>query len=218
MRTKTAAIATLVLLLLAVGCAGRQYETIRVPPRIDLKSHELIGVIQFDTETKGELGPLVTARFTELARRDQGLVRIVTFASSEEALRSVGRASWDVETFRAVGHKHGVETLVFGELTVSDVQPNFSISKTLRSGSLSAKVNATLAVELIETATGASIWNSSARATGTVGQISVFDGDRVVFDAEDPERAYSGLVDVLVAEVTRDFQARWTRREVPTAR
>lgn len=218
MKAMTAAIVALVVLLLASGCAGRQYETIRVPPRIDLKSRELIGVIQFDTATKGELGPLVTARFTELARRDQGIVRIVTLASSEEALRSVGRESWDAETFRAVGHKHGVETLVLGELTVSDVQPNLSISSTLRSGSLSAKVNATLAVEMVETATGASIWNSSARATGTVGQISVFDGDQVVFDAEDPERAYGGLVDVLVAEVTRDFQATWTRREVTATR
>jgi hypothetical protein len=218
MRVTTIAISVLVLLLLAGGCASRRYETIRVPPRIDLKSHELIGVIQFDTETKGELGPLVTARFTELARRDQGMVRIVTFASSEEALSSVGRASWDAETFRAIGHKHGVETLVIGELTVSEVRPNLSISPTLRSGSLSAKVNAALAVEMIETATGASIWNSSARATGTVGQISLFDGDHVVFDAEDPERAYGSLVDVLVAQITRDFQATWTRREVASPR
>jgi hypothetical protein len=218
MRATIAAIGVLVLLLPAAGCAGRHYETIRVPPRIDLKPHELIGVIQFDTATKGELGPLATARFTELARRDQGMVRIVTFASSEEALRSVGRTTWDAETFRAVAHKHGVETLVFGKLTVSDVKPNLSVNAMLRSGSLSAKVNAALAVEMIETASGASIWNSSARATGTVGQISVFDGDQVVFDAEDPESAYGGLVDVLVTEVTRDFQATYTRREVTTTR
>jgi hypothetical protein len=81
-----------------------------------------------------------------------------------------------------------------------------------RTGHLSGKVDATLAVQLIETATGASLWSNSARSTQTVGHISVFRGGDFVFDAKDPEQAYGGLVDHLVANVTRDFRATWERR------
>ena len=201
----TSTLAAALLLVLTSGCAGRNYETVRLPPRIDLRQHEMIGVIEFETQSDGELGRLATRRFTELARRDQGMVRIVTFGSDSAAAR-------DVAAFRALGREHGLQTIVVGELTVSDIRPDISIAATLRSGSLSARVDATLSVRMIETATGASIWSSSARATKDVGHVSVIAGGKFVFDAEDPERAYGGLVDTLVAQVTRDFQVSWERR------
>jgi hypothetical protein len=97
---------------------------------------------------------------------------------------------------------------------LSDIRPNASISGTLRSGSLTANVNALLKVELIESATGASLWSASARTTRTVGNISVFNGKNVTFDAEDPKQAYGELVDTLVAQVTRDFRATWVREPI----
>jgi len=81
-----------------------------------------------------------------------------------------------------------------------------------RGPSVSVIVDATLAVQLIETSTGASIWSSSARATHSVGHLSVFKGGGFVFDAEDPDDANGGLVDSLVAHVTRDFRATYERR------
>ena len=77
---------TVVLLIASFGCAGSRHETVMLPPRIDLSQHDTIGVIDFATTSKGELGPLTTRRFTELARRDQGLVRILEFGSQSEAL------------------------------------------------------------------------------------------------------------------------------------
>jgi hypothetical protein len=50
---------------------------VRVPPRIDLAAHEIIGAARFESTNEGKLGPLATRRFTDLARRDQGLVRMM---------------------------------------------------------------------------------------------------------------------------------------------
>ena len=196
----------------ALGCAGRHTETYRVPPRVDLKEHETIGVVEFETSAKGELGPLATRRFTDTARSEQGLVRIVGFGSRTEAMRSVSRSRWDTETFKALGVERDVRTILTGKLTVSDVRPDVRLGPSLSSGSLAGLVDATLDVELIETATGASIWSTSARATHSVGQISVLGGGAFAFDAADPERVYGGLIDALVEQATRDFRETWIRR------
>jgi len=105
-----------------------------------------------------------------------------------------------------------VQTIFMGELSVSDVRPNFSIETVLRSGDITAQVDATLTVQLVETSTGASLWSASARAAKSLGHISVFRGREFVFDAEDPEAAYGVLVDALVEQVTTDFRATWVRR------
>jgi len=202
----------LVALLLAVSLGCSNHRDVMLPPRIDLTQHELIGVVEFDSSEEGELGPLVTRRFTESARRDQGVVRMVGFGSRADVVASVGQDEWDAETVKALGEKHGVRTIVIGELTISDVKPDIRVSSSLRSGSLSAQVNATLAVQLIETSTGASLWSTSARAKRDVGHVSVFQGKEIAFDATDPERVYGGLIDSLVAQVTRDFQVSWERQ------
>jgi len=199
-----------VLLAVTFGCAPRR-ETVTVPPRIDLKQLETIGVIDFTTSSRGRLGPLATRRFTEVARYDQGTVRMLEFGSESEALRSIGSSDMSPETIKALGSEFGVQTILTGELTVSEVKPDVFISG-LRSGSLSARVDATLAVRLIETSTGASIWSSSGRSTSTVGQVSVFKGGGFVFDADDPDQAYGDLIDSLVAQVTQDFRVRYERR------
>jgi hypothetical protein len=182
-----------------------------VPPRIDLTQHEMIGIVEFDS-SEGELGSIATQRFTEAARRDQGLIRMVDFGSHADALNSVGKSEWNADTFKALGQEHEVRTILIGELTVSDVRPDIRISSALESGSLTAQVDATLAVRLVETSSGASIWSRSASATYSVGHVSLFGGGEIAFDASDPERAYGGLVDTLVQQVTRDFQASWVRQ------
>jgi hypothetical protein len=156
----------LILILIAVlsGCAAR-YQNVMVPPRIDLTQHEIIGVSGFDSTNEGQLGPLATRRFTDLARRDQGLVRMmdVDFETDQR----------NPTAYRELGEQSGASTIFVGSLEVSDIRPNLSIAHTLKSGQLTANVDAMLTVELIETATGASIWSSSARATRTIGQITM---------------------------------------------
>ncbi len=136
---------------------------------------------------------------------------MVGVGSEAEAIRSVRGNSLDADTFKALGRAHGVQTILTGELTVSRVRPDLKLAPGLRGGSLTAQVEATLSVQLIEASTGASLWSSSASATRSVGHISVFKGGDFVFDAEDPEKAYAPLVNALVSHVTQDFRVRWER-------
>jgi hypothetical protein len=182
-----------------------------VPPRIDLKEHEVIGVIDFGCSSEGELGRVATGRFIDAARQDQGLVRIVRLGSEAEALATVGQARLDPAAFQALGEKHGLKTIVTGSLTISDVHPNITILQGLTHAGVSADVDAALAVQMVETATGASIWSNSAGATQRVAGLSVFGNKRVTFDAADPEKAYGQLADSLVYAVTHDFRVTWRR-------
>lgn len=202
------------ILVVTLGCAGkaRRYETVMVPPKVDLKQHELIGMIEFASTADGDLAAFTSKRFADMARRDQGLVRMVDLGTVEHAKQAVGRQSWDPETFKAIGRELNVRTLLIGELKISDVKPSFTLGSALRSGSVSAEVDAVLEVQLIETETGASLWSRTAQARRSIGSVSVGQGRPLVFDADDPERAYGELVNSLVGEVTRDFHVAWERR------
>lgn len=213
MKKTSVLVAIVLMFVVGSGCGPRRtYQTYVVPPRVDLTQHDMIGVIELNSSSKGELAPMTTRRFTDEARRDQGLVRIIRLGTEADALASVGRTRLDRESLKALGQKHGVQTILVGALEVSDIRPDVSISSVLESGSVTARVNATLDVELIETASGASIWNTSSRASDKVGQISIFSGGGVVFDADDPERAYGSLVDRLVRDATYDFRVTYERR------
>jgi len=216
MRAISKALMAVVALATMLGCAGSQkapaVQPVWVAPRIDLKQHEMIGIVEFSSTSRGQLGPLATRRFTESARRDQGLVRIVEVRPGTEVARSGAPNRWTPEMYRALGRENGVETIVTGQLKVSSIRPSIQVSALLRSGHVSAQVDATLEVQMIETATGASIWNGSGSATRTLGNVGVFGGKEFAFDADDPERAYGDLVGALVEQVTRDFHATWDRR------
>ena len=208
-------IAGLVPLGLAVlfcACGAPQAPPVMVPPQIDLHPHEAIGIVDFASSSKGELGPLATRRFTEAARRDQGLVRIVDLGSRAEALRSVQRDRLDADTIVALGRRHNVKTIVTGDLAVSSVRPDVRVDALLRSGSISAQVDASLEVQMFETETGAAVWNRSAQTSHAVGHVRVWNAREFAFDAKNPEEAYGGLVDDLVAQVSRPFQVSWVRR------
>jgi hypothetical protein len=199
-------VATVAALL---GCGGTK---VMVPPRIDLQQHEILAIIEFASSNEGKLGELASARFMEEARLDQGLVRIVELGPEDEALRQVGKDRLDRSAYMALGEEHDVATIFTGELEVSDIRPAISVSGDLRNLGAAADVDATLTVQMIETASGASLWNRSASVTKRVGSVSVLGGRDFVFDAEDPEKAYGELVDALVGLVTADFKVSWVRQ------
>jgi hypothetical protein len=189
----------------ALGCGGKK---VMVPPRIDLQQHEVLAIIEFASSNKGKLGELATTRFMEEARIDQGLVRIVELGPEEEALRQVDAERLDRAAYMALGAEHNVATIFTGELEISNIRPAVSISPDLRAVGAAADVDATLTVQMIECASGASLWSRSASVTHRVGQLSVLNGTPV-FDAEDPEQAYGELVYALVELVTADFKVSW---------
>jgi hypothetical protein len=208
-RNTLRSIAVLSLVFLAHGCASTPVRRVWVGPRVDLKPYEIIGMVEFTSTAKGELAGLATRRFAEAARRDQEMLRMVEVGSQREALASVNKSQWNAESCRAIGRQHGVRSMFQGTLTVSKVHPNVQLSAFFKSGQVTANVEATLEVQMIESETGASIWSRSASATRTLGGVSVFGGKDFVFDAADPEAAYGEMIDYLVGQVARDLQGGW---------
>ena len=196
------------LLTLAIqGCTQR----VQVPPRIDLKQHEIIGVIDFECSGRDQLGPSLTRRFVDAVRRDQGVVRIAMLGKQADVLAAIGHAHLDPDAIKEIGRKHQVNTLFTGDLVVSDVKPSIEAGQTFTYIGVSADVDATLAVQMVETETGASLWSASAHDVQRIGGLEVFGDKSFTVDADDPENAYARLATNLVHAVTHDFRSRWIR-------
>ncbi|MGB3340485.1 MAG: hypothetical protein WBB37_03275 [bacterium] len=195
------------ILLLILACGKK----VMVPPRIDLSDYEVVGIIEFSCSEKGKLGSLATNRFMEFARRDQGMIRIIELGTESEVLKKIGHDKLDREAFTKIGETYEIATVFTGELIVSDVRPDIMITPGLGYMGFGAEVDATLSAQMVETVTGASIWNNSGSATRSVGHVSIFGGKAFAFDAEDPDKAYGKLVNELVDRVTADFQVTWRR-------
>jgi hypothetical protein len=201
--------AVLSLALLA-GCASNPpARRVWVQPRIDLKQYEIIGMMEFSSNSKGKLAELATRRFEEASRRDQNMVRMVELGTQQQALASASQGDWNAESCKAIARQHNASTMFRGTLTLRNVHPAVELNSFFRSGTVTAQVEATLEVEMIEAQTGASIWSRSSQATRSLGQVSVFGGKEYSFDAADPQQAYGELVDSLVNDVVRDFQGSW---------
>lgn len=197
----------LIVSAVIIGCGKK----VMVPPRIDLSDHEMIGIIEFECSEKGKLGALATSRFMEFARHDQGMIRIIELGTESEVLKKIGHNKLNQEAFKEIGEEYEVRTIFIGELIVSDVRPDIKITPGLGYMGFGAEVDATLSAQMVETVSGASVWNNSASATREVGHVSIFGGSSFAFDAEDPDKAYGKLINHLVDRVTIDFQVTWVR-------
>ncbi len=201
-------LASIALAVSIIAC-GRK---VMVPPKIDLTQHEIVGIIQFESDSKGELAPLTTKKFTEAIRRDQEMIRIVDLGTEAEVLKEIGYDRLNKAAFQAIGEEYEIATVFTGELLVSDVRPDISIALIFTAGmSVSAEVDATLDARMVETKTGASLWSTSVTKTEEIGNVNIWEGGVFVFDAEDPERAYGKLVNALIEDASRDFRVTWRR-------
>ncbi len=198
-------VAVVLVSVVTCGCGPRRVR-VMVPPRIDLKPHEVIGVVEFNCSSEDELGPFATGRFIEAMRQDQGMVRVVRLGTESDVLAAVDQSRLDAAAFQALGNKYGVQTIVTGDLTFSEVRPNVSIGHSLTHIGVSADVRATLAVQMVEAASGASLWSRSADATQRLGAAGFSTNKDVHLEVGDPEKAYGQLVDRLVYAVTPEFR------------
>ncbi len=198
----------IIILVISAGCGKR----VMLPPLIDLREHEIIGIIQFNCSNEGILAPLATRRFKQAIRADQSMVRIIDLGTEKEVLKAIGSKELDQKAFQDIGEKYGVKTIFVGNLNVSDIRPDLDIGLALKHMSITGEIDVELDVQMIETITGASLWNGSASATKNIGGLGIIDRKNFVFNAEDPDRAYGELVDVLVDYLSRDFRVRWVRQ------
>jgi hypothetical protein len=195
---------TLAVALLFAGCA-RVY----VQPAIDLKPHEVVGIIQFKTDAKGDLGEFVTQKFIQLVTEDQDEIKIVELGTERDVLEAIGMTHLGPDAYKAIGEKYDLNTVFTGNLDVTEATPSCFFTPGF--ASVEAKVNARLSARLVETGTGGTVWSNSARDERTVAGVQKF-GHGLSFQAEDPEEAYGDMARSLCRRITHDFRGHYESR------
>ncbi len=189
---------------LAVSTAGCRL----LPPRVNLERMGTIGLCEFRTDVKGNLAPYTTRIFLEVLLKSQPNARIKELGREEDILREIGADRFSPEALAALGRRYGVNTVIFGTLEVSNIRPRVDVLSIITTLTVSAEIEAVLSSRLLDLGDGTTIWAGTAHERETVGQVSVVKGGGVIFDAQDPERAYGPMLRDLVLRATRDFQWR----------
>jgi hypothetical protein len=197
------------VVLLSLACAKRPM--VEIPPRVDLYAFDMIGVVQFTTESKGSLASFATQRFVEALQESQPGVKVLELGTVDEVKKTLKRDDTGFETVRAIGEHYRVGAVIVGVLDVEEVKPRLDLQSMVTSGSVSADVKASLTTRIMETAHGATLWTRSSAITSTVAQVGITGGG-VRFDAKDPESAYGNMVDALVEDLTQDFRVSYVKQ------
>lgn len=194
---------------LIAGCATTAL--VEVPPRVDLHAFESIGIVQFESDAKGNLAAFATQRFIEAMQQSQPGVRVLELGPGAELEPPLGSGAVDHAAIQAIGRKYAVDAVIVGDLAVKNVRPKVDVYNLVKSMSVSADVDAALTTRMLETSRGATVWTRSTRSTRRVAQVGVGAG-KVSFDARDPQNAYGELVDALISEITDDFRVSYVRK------
>jgi hypothetical protein len=209
-------------LVLATACAGlsacvTKIEApppvqVMVPPRVDLRAYDAVGIVELASNAKGNLHQFATQKLIETIVSAQPGSRILELGDEAHVLASIRRDELSFGAVQAIGEKYGVDAVLIGRLDVTNVKPRFQLSNLLTSMSAEADVEAALSARLLETESGATVWTNSAQTGETVAHVSVIPHGPSEFSASDPEEAYGRLVQVLVRRVSDDFQPRYEYR------
>jgi hypothetical protein len=193
------------LLFLVISSCHHQPRTV-VPPEIDLKNFEPLGIIVFQCDKEGKLNKVVTQKFIEAITEDQKMIQIIEMGTQKEVLKKAGTAKFGPEAMKAIGDKYGVKTVIAGDLDISDIHPRVSILPGVSLNDISANVEAELVARMYMVENGATLWTGSSHDKRTIVGISFIKGGHFAFDADDPEAAYGEMARELVWRATYDFR------------
>ena len=197
------------LMIIVIGCTPKKIVT--VPPNIDLRTYENIGIIEFSSNANSQLQQYTSQTFIRTIQSSQPGVRILELGNAEQVLKSVQHHQLNLEAIQAIGKKYNVEALISGHMDITDMKPNVKLSTVLSSMSVKADVEASLIARLYETESGATIWTDSARGKKEVAHVNMVSNGAASFDVSDPESAYGKLANWLVQRITQGFRETYKR-------
>lgn len=205
------------LLLLATAltlCGCARTITVTVPPQVDLKAFSTIGLVEFDAQPPGELGPDATQKFLGNLQAAQPGVRVLELGSREKVLREVGRADLDSLAIRAIGEKYGVAAVLSGSVELSDVQADTELSSDLSALTARVKIGGKMSGKLWDSANGATIWTNSSWGSWPVAKISLTEGGAGSFSYRNPSEKRNQLLMSLIKALNGDFWSTYETRQV----
>ncbi len=197
-------------LVAVIGCGKKVM--VPVPPRIDLETYETIGLVEFSSNTEGDLDQFASQKFLQTIQSSQPSVVIIELGDGADLLESVGHDEMNYKAIKAIGDEFELDAILVGDIEVTDIKPRVNLYDMVTSMSVTADVEASLTVRLYDTERGATLWTKSAQGAEQVASVGVSSGFPVRFDAEDPENSYGKLVNGLVYTVTDDFRVHYVRQ------
>lgn len=194
------------------GCAHT--EKVLVPPRVELKAYQTIGVIEFSTNAEDTLKPYVTQNFIQNVQSAQPGTRILELGGEDQVLRSMGHSKLDPEAVQSIGRKYHVDALILGHLEVSEIKPQVKVYPAAKALNARAYIEAALSTRILETGSGATLWTRATSGKTPVAGISLMEGGPFSIGISDPSEKYGKLIPELVYVNTSDFRSFYEYRKV----
>ena len=196
--------------MLALSACGAHYA--QVPARLQLEPYGRVALVTFSTEQGNkQWSAMATQRFAEALLASQSHVELIEVPVTDSVAKALAAADDPSELLTAIGRDRHVPAVFLGHLTVSSVKPRGGLINAARGIKVSAEVSAQLAVRLLSTSTGGTVWRSSSIANGTVGRVAIADATPSVA-MRNPDDTYSELVGELIHDVTRDLRPTYVKQ------
>ena len=206
--------ATIMLLSLATLWGCSHTVLVPVPPRMDLKSYGMVGLVEFASNSDPAINVHATRQFQEHIQGAQPGTPFLDLGSREAVLASVGGRQFDVDTLKKIGEKYGVSAIFLGDITYSEPKTDVNVKDlTKLEGGVRTEVRGDISCRLVETRTGASVWSSSAWAKRQTSGLSL-SADQGVRGGMSNENPREEMVPALVYHLTQDFRTTSVRQRV----
>ena len=185
-----------------------------VPPRVDLKGYNTIGIVEFDSNADRATSASATRQFQEQIQSAQPGTRFIELGERQALLASLGAKQLDAPTLKRIGQQYGVAAVFLGDIAYSEPRVDVKISDiTKLQGGVRAEVRGDMSAKLFETATGASVWSNSGWVRKQLGALSVSEsGVRGGMQNSNPREE---MLPTLVYEITHDFRPTSVRQPAP---
>jgi hypothetical protein len=204
------AVSLLVALGTLQGCSSTVL--VPVPPRMELARYGTLGIIQFTSNSEPAIEALATRQFQEHVQAAQPGTRFIELGTRQSVLAAVGARQFDAEAARKIGAKYGVAAIFAAEINYAEASADIKLSEVAKlGGSMRAELRGDISARLIEAATGASVWGSSAWVKRQLGgvRVSADHGVSASVSNSDPRRE---MVPALAYHLTQDFRPSTVRQ------
>jgi hypothetical protein len=201
-----------VLTALAVLGACSHTVLVPVPPRVELQGYGTLGIVEFGSNSERGINARATRQFQEQVQAAQPGTRFIDLGDRQALLASLGVKQLDPAAMRKIREKYGVGAVFLGDIAYSQPRVDVNVSDlTKLQGGMRAEMKGELSAQLLETASGASVWSSSGWVRRPLGSVSL-SAEHGVSGGMRNSDPREEMVPALVREVTQDFRPSTVRQ------
>lgn len=188
-----------------MGCSSNTV-LVSVPPRMDLQRFGALGIVDFTSNADRGASTRATRQFQEQVQAAQPGTPFLELGDRQSVLAAVGAHELDTAAMRKIGEKYGVRAVFVGELAYSEPRMDVKLTDVAKlEGGVRAEVRGDISSRLMDTASGASVWSSSAWARRQIGALHV-SAEQGVSGGVSKTNPREEMLPALVYHLTQDFR------------